>query len=380
MSEAVAPRSDGEAAAALAGAAANERPVRIIGGATKLGWGYPTPPRALHLQTTHLDGVVIADDRRTATLSAGTPLVRAQTRLAAAGLMFAADPQLGLGQRHAATVGGVVATGDCGPLSHRHGQLADQLVGMTAALADGSLVRTGPNGDREQDGYDLTRLLSGSFGTLGAILAVDVRLSPLPGRTVTALGATSDPERLCEAARMLTTTYPRLQCLDLAWRGGRGGLLAQAGGDEASLEAEAAAASMRGSGLEGTETRADDASLWARQRAGQRSAERAVVRVHASPDELPAVLALADRSQATVVGRAALGILYLTVNVPTISILRAALPAGAPAVVLDLPASSRGAIDPWGAPEGPALELMRQLKHRLDPAGICNPGLFAGRI
>jgi FAD/FMN-containing dehydrogenase len=49
-------------------------------------------------------------------------------------------------------------------------------------------------------------------------------------------------------------------------------------------------------------------------------------------------------------------------------------------VVLDLPQSARGAVDSWGTPEGPELELMRQIKRSLDPAGICNPGVFVGRI
>ena len=49
------------------------------------------------------------------------------------------------------------------------------------ALADGQLLRTGPRTDHVQDGFDVTRLVPGSFGTLGVILAVDVRLRPLPG-------------------------------------------------------------------------------------------------------------------------------------------------------------------------------------------------------
>ena len=49
-------------------------------------------------------------------------------------------------------------------------------------------------------------------------------------------------------------------------------------------------------------------------------------------------------------------------------------------VVLDGPSQLRRALDPWDAPEGPALELMRRLKRSFDPAGVCNPGVFAGGI
>ena len=57
---------------------------------------------------------------------------------ARSGMMLAVDPQLGLGRDPAATVGGAVATADSGPLSHRHGPLADQILGVTAALATAS--------------------------------------------------------------------------------------------------------------------------------------------------------------------------------------------------------------------------------------------------
>ncbi len=380
MSDLAVPGSIAEAAEVLAKAAAIERPVRIVGGGTKLGWGFPTPPAALRLMTTHLNGVVISEDRTTATLAAGVPLVRAQATLAAGGLLFAADPHMGLGQRPAATVGGVIATADCGPLSHRYGPPRDQLIAVTAALSDGSLVRTGPVGDHEQDGYELTRLLSGSFGTLGVVLSVDVRLHPLPVETVTAFGSTSAPSCLRAAVRTLAETHRDLQCLDVAWRGGRGGLLAQVAGDATGARARAVAATMADCGLADTDARSDDAELWARQRAGQRSADRAVMRVQAGADQLEAILTLADETQATVVGRAAQGILYMTVTVPMIATVRAGLPAGTSAVVLDLPAPSRGAIDPWGTIDGPELDLMRGLKARFDPAGICNPGLFVGRI
>ncbi len=204
MSEAVVPHSFSEAAAALAGAAAQGRPVRIVGGGSKLGWGGNTPPRALQLHTGHLSRVIVHEDGLTATINAGTPLMRAQGMLARSGMMLAVDPQLGLGRKPAATLGGVVATADSGPLSHRYGPSRQQILGVTAALGDGSLVRTGPRTDYVQDGFDVARLLNGSFGTLGVILAVDVRLQPLPGATATAMATADQPRaaaRCCRAGR-----------------------------------------------------------------------------------------------------------------------------------------------------------------------------------
>jgi glycolate oxidase FAD binding subunit len=380
VSEAVVPHSFSEVAAVLAGAAAQQRPVRFVGGATKLGWGGATPPRALQLQLSHLSRVVIHEDGISATINAGTPLVRAQTIFARAGMMLAADPQLGLGRTPAASVGGVIATADSGPLSHAHGPVGSQLLGITAALSDGSIIRTGPRTDHVQDGLNLARLFAGSFGTLGVILAVDVRLRPAPGRTVTTLGMASRAEQLRGAAELVAVSHPELQAFDFAWHDGRGGLLAQLTGDQAETQARAVVKTMRDGGLDDATVRIDDAGLWARQRAGQRSAERALLRVQHRPEQLDSILYAADAGGATVVGRTALGIAYLTLDVTQIASVRAALPDEAAAVALDLPASARGAVQPWNVPEGPELELMRELKAEFDPAGVCNPGVFVGSI
>jgi glycolate oxidase FAD binding subunit len=381
VSDTVTPRSFSEVAAALAGAAAQGQPVRVSGGGTKLGWGSQTPAGALKLQMTHLNRVIVhADDAPTATLGAGTSIVRAQSLLARSGRMLAVDPYLGPGHEPAATVGGVVATADSGPLSHRYGPVRDQIVGVTLALSDGTVMRTGPRADGEEHGYELATLVTGAYGTLGIVLAVDVRLQPLPGMTATALGTTSDHAALRDAALHLRRTHPTLEALDVAWRGGQGGLLAQVAGDDAAERAASVSDAMRVAGLAGTTVRTDDAALWARQRAGQRSAERALLRIHSRPSALDRVLRIADATSATLVGRAALGVSYLTLNVNQIAVVRDQLPAGAAAVALDLPTSARGAVDPWALADGPELELMRQIKLRFDPADVCNPGIFVGGI
>src|SRR2546430_16810200 len=101
--------------------------------------------------------------------------------------MLAIDPPLADGD--AATVGGVLATADSGPLRHRHGGPRDLVLGTTVALSDGTVARAGGKVIKNVAGYDLAKLFTGSYGTLGAILEVAVRLHPLPPRTVTAVGS-----------------------------------------------------------------------------------------------------------------------------------------------------------------------------------------------
>jgi glycolate oxidase FAD binding subunit len=81
------------------------------------------------------------------------------------------------------------------------------------------------------------------------------------------------------------------------------------------------------------------------------------------------------------VARAGLGLAWLHVPAEPEAIggLRARL-APAPCVVLDAPDELRAAVDPWGVPDGPELTLMRRVKERFDPDGICNPGRYVGAM
>jgi glycolate oxidase FAD binding subunit len=121
-----------------------------------------------------------------------------------------------------------------------------------------------------------------------------------------------------------------------------------------------------------------DGQLWERQRAGQRSADRVLVRVAAAPSALADLLRAADRAEATVVGRAALGQSFIELVPEGVAGLRERLPTGAVAVVLDAPAAMD--LDRWGPVPGPALDLMHRVKQRFDPTRTCNPGLFVGGI
>jgi glycolate oxidase FAD binding subunit len=371
-----APETFEEAAAALAAASAEGRRVRIVGAGTKLGWGHPDAGADEELHTGGLARILEhnAGDM-TATLQAGVPLEAAQRTFAAAGQMLALDPPL---TDPSPTIGGVVATGDSGPLRHRYGAPRDLVVGVTVALSDGTIARAGGKVIKNVAGYDLAKLFSGSFGTLGLILAVNVRLHPLQEQSATALGAASDPAGLGAAAVALARAPLEFEALDLAWRAGRGGLLARCAGAQAARRARRAARLMADAGLADVDVAEADGTLWERQRAGQRSAERALIRVAVAPTELAAVLRATEDAGGTLVGRAALGTCYIEVEPESAPRLRDMLPPRAPAVVLDAPEALRA--DPWGASPGGELDLMRRIKARFDPAGTCNPGRFVGGI
>ncbi|HWT22763.1 MAG TPA: FAD-binding oxidoreductase, partial [Solirubrobacteraceae bacterium] len=192
------PSTPEEAAEVLRALAEVGRAVRPRGGGTK-PWGPGGDGAEVELETGGLNRILehnVGDF--TAVLEAGVPLAEAQAAFAAEGQMLALDPALGAGA--GATIGGVMAANDSGPLRHRYGGVRDLVVGTTVALSDGTLARSGGKVIKNVAGYDLAKLFTGSCGTLGLIVRVAVRLHPLPAATATAVGASDDPDRLGAAA------------------------------------------------------------------------------------------------------------------------------------------------------------------------------------
>jgi glycolate oxidase FAD binding subunit len=263
-------------------AAASGGRVRVRGGGTKLGWGAAAPAPGVEIDMREHDRVLEhnAGDL-TAVVQAGVPLARLQDELRAHGQMLAIDPP----GSDAATLGGVIATGDSGPLRHRHGAPRDLVLGMTVALSDGTIARTGGKVIKNVAGYDLAKLFTGSFGTLGAILDVSLRLHPLPP-TATAAGSASEPDRIADAAAALAHSAIEAQCLDVRWSGG-GRVLVRLAGGEAMAQARETAGLLEEHGLE-AQVEGDDDALWEEQRARQRSAEQVVVRVSGVQSQIAA--------------------------------------------------------------------------------------------
>jgi glycolate oxidase FAD binding subunit len=378
------PRTAADAAELLHGCAADAKAVRIEGAGTK-PWGLPGADCPVRLHTGALATIVEhnAGDL-TAVLQPGVSMRELDETLTAAGQMLALDPPLGAGD--AATVGGVIATADSGPLRHRYGAPRDLVLGATVALSDGTIAHAGGKVIKNVAGYDLAKLFSGSFGTLGLIVEVAVRLHPRPRQQATAIATSDDPAQLQAAASLLAHGRLELQSLDVRWQDALGTVLARFGGIAAAQQAAAARKLLAEAGLEAA-VADDDEPLWAAQRAAQRAADGgAVVRVSGRPTQLADACVAAQVAGATLVGRAGLGVSWIALPpaapgelVQSIARLRKVL-APSPCVVLDAPAYVRTHLDPWDHPEDAALVLMRRVKSRFDPTATCNPAIFVGGI
>jgi glycolate oxidase FAD binding subunit len=384
LTRAEAPESATEAAEALRSLASEGTAVRVVGGGTKLDWGGPGGPVGAELSTA---GVCRAPEHNaadlTAIMAAGVRLTEAQEIFAAAGQMLALDPPLG--PADAATVGGVVAAGDSGPLRHRYGAARDLLLGMQVALADGTLARSGGRVIKNVAGYDLAKLFSGSFGTLGVITEVVVRLQPIPVARATVVCDTDDPAALQRAALALAAAPLELESLDIAWSRAGGAALARLAGASADRGAQDAIRLVEDVGV-GGRVEDDDDALWDQQRAKQRTEEGLSVRISGRTTDVARVVECARRLGADVMGRAALGLLWLTLPpagpedlVAGVEDVRAELAPRA-CVVLDAPAEVRRRVDVWGVAEGPETKLMRRVKARFDPHETLNPGIFVAGI
>jgi glycolate dehydrogenase FAD-binding subunit len=385
------PGSPEEAAALLRSLGEAGKPLRPRGGGTKLDWGGLGEPTLVDLETGGIARILehnVGD--LTAVLQAGVPLAEAQAVFAEKNQMLALDPPLG--RDEAATVGGMVATADSGPLRHRYGGVRDLVVGISIALSDGTLAKAGGKVIKNVAGYDLGKLFAGSYGTLGLIVSVTVRLHPRPVATATAVGASDDPDQLARAAARLAALPLEADSLDATWREGSGRVLARFGGATAGDQADATVARMREAGLHDAHAVEDDDELWDRVRAAQRgrggagdeaAARGASLKVSGRVSDLAAVVRATESAGGALVSRAAHGLSWITLEpgdlVRRATGVRDALDPRS-VVLLDGPPDLRRELDAWGALDAGAVTVMRRLKERFDTARVFRPGAFVGGI
>lgn len=201
----VRPTSTDAVAAALRLCAAAGAPVVPQGGNTGIvGGSVPGPqsPPAVIISTTRLDGIGDVDPlARTVVAGAGATLARLHAHAAEAGLVYGVD----LAARDSATIGGTVATNAGGIRVCAYGMTRAQVVGIEAVLSDGSVISRLLGLPKDNTGYDLAGLLTGSEGTLGIITKAMVRLHPEPGETMVMLAGV---ESLAEALRLVHASVP----------------------------------------------------------------------------------------------------------------------------------------------------------------------------
>ena len=261
----VRPAAAEQLAAVLALANQEGLAVCVAGGGTKLGWGNPPERFDVLLgvgdiaRRCHVD----ADDL-TMTASASTTVGEARAAARAQGRVLPLDAR----QPARATLGGAVATADQGPRGAGFGGVRDVVLGLRATLADGSTVSFGGRTMKNVAGYDMTKLFVGSFGTLGVLTELTIRLLPQPDTEAILLLSLDTLARGREiAARVLDSqlTPWALVCLSPGPARAMGGRVAAASSAGASGSVLAAGFAGHGAAVARSisEVRALRPDLWA---------------------------------------------------------------------------------------------------------------------
>jgi glycolate oxidase FAD binding subunit len=381
------PQSPDEFAQLLADAARLGRSTCIRGGGTKSGWGRPVPDADLTVSTAKLNQLTVhRHGDMTATVQAGMRLLDFNGALATHRQWLPVESAF-----PDATIGGIIATNDCGPMRHRSGTPRDLLIGITLALTDGRVVKAGGHVVKNVAGYDLGRLMSGSFGALAGIVDATFKLMPIPQAAATLVVEYADAPALGRdvAALMASQLEPaafdvrsvRLQPdrTDAALQ-----LLVRFASSPASTTEQSNHAAALLTGKVSLVTGQPEFDLWAEQlqapwqvrlQPDATAEQPTVVRVSWLPASIAEVLGLVSGHAfwGRVMGT---GLVRLhgdsAGHAPFIERLRSSR-AVRHVVVLQAPRRVKEQVDAWGTPPSSAATL-RALKQMFDPNGVLNPG------
>ena len=322
----------------------------------------------------------------TVTVEAGCTISKLQNALAQHGQRLAIDPLW----PDRTTIGGLISTNDSGSLRLRFGSVRDLIIGVTLALADGTLASSGGKVVKNVAGYDLPKLVSGALGTLGIITRAVFRLHPLPQnrRTLTISCADiNQAQRLLLQIQDSKFAHTALQMridseaaspeFDILFEGTVAGLDAQ----EQQLRKLASSSRI--------ETSSGD--HWQARQALWTDPNSAIAKISVLPSEISETvqslqsISASNRCRwATVFQAIGIGTVSLSSPDPqsihrALTALRSHVEGAGGSLVLLRRVQNMPALDAWGT-TGDAQALMSALKQQFDPKRILNPGRFVGGI
>lgn len=391
------PHTQAELAEVISCAHRNKWRVLPYGGGSKISWGGLVEVDLI-VSTQRLNQLIQhAVGDLTVTVEAGTRFADVQDILATAGQFLAIDPTA----LESATMGGIVATADTGSWRQRYGGVRDQLLGISFVRADGQIAKAGGRVVKNVAGYDLMKLFTGSYGTLGIITQVTFRVYPLPEASATVV-LTGKADAIAQAyttqrASALAPTAVDLLSSELVTRLGIGqglGLIARFQSMTESVNQQSAGLLEEGQQLglySAIYSAGDEAELWQKVRE-QMSASTTEALISCKIGVLPsasvAILTQLD-SGATQWGMglihagSGLGLLRLELNSATaqriVEMRLLCQTQGGFLTILEAPIPLKQQIDVWGY-NGNALALMRRIKQQFDSENILSPHRFVGGI
>ena len=383
----VEPQTTEGVAATLAWASRQRLSVVIRGGGTKTRWGWIPARidvllsvRALNRIVSHRHGDL------TVTVEAGASLHDLNQALSVHGQWLPLDPPFA----DRATIGGLLATNDSGPRRHRFGTPRDLVIGVQLATTDGRLCKSGGQVVKNVAGYDLSKLISGSFGQLAAIVSATFKLSPLPAASGTLVIERLDPGSLSLVVNAVLASQLEPSAFEIhAWHAPSGGekkttSLIRFESLRDVVDAEIAAARARIGAVHSAidvVTGEAEQGVWRQHTSSVWQGPGAVVRASWLPADLPEIIALMPQISGgctvEMIGRVGIGAGLIRVDGPPahqaemIVRLRAE-PRLDNVVVVRAGTELKTKVDVWGTV--PNRVLTESIRSALDPHGTLGAG------
>ena len=351
-------------------------PLRVMGGGTR-PVGRPVAGEVLSV--AGLTGIELYEPGAlTIVAKAGTPLAEVEAALAAEGQRLPFEPmdhRALLGTGGEPTIGGVVAANVSGPRRIQAGAARDSLIGVRFVDGSGTIIKNGGRVMKNVTGYDLVKLLAGSWGTLGVLTEVAFKVLPAPEASacVTLKGLT----QLQAAEAMAVALGSPFEVTGAAHLPGAGQTLLRIEGFAASVayRADRLAELMAPFGIAAVERDGPAvAETWRRIRDVEDFAGRPgdVWRLSVKPSDAPGLAALTGGEVIFDWGG---GLIWARVDEGTD--LRARLgPFAGHATLVRASEETRARIAPFQPEPAPLAALSAGLRAKFDPRGILNPGLM----
>jgi glycolate oxidase FAD binding subunit len=354
---------------------------RGIGTKTHIG----DPPRRLDLivSTARMNEVLEhTPGDQIVRLEAGVKLEDLQEYVSGSDQMLAIDPP-----ESGATVGGIVAANSSGPRRYRYGTIRDLIIGITVVLHDGTVAKAGGKVVKNVAGYDLSKLFTGSLGTLGIIATANFRLHPRPEASRTVAVEVAGPQQAQAAAQAIVHSQIEATAVELHYGGDEKRLKVLLESIPGGIDAKTETAFFLLKQFGEVRTLSDEEA----DHPGHLTPE-VVLKIGAPPVDLAAVLesvlGAAERkglAHPRITGHAGTGVTLVGFSGEN--------EAGAAGFVEEMreiwvrrggsvtlqraPLTLKQRVSTWDN-GGDYLGLVRRVKEKFDPRGAMNPGRFLG--
>ncbi len=388
------PQTPAELASIIAYISSNNGKILLCSGGSKLSWGGLVQNVDVIVSIERLNQVIEhAVGDLTVTVEAGTKFADLQAILAKSGQFLPLDPA----SPESASIGGIIATADAGSLRQRYGGVRDLLLGITFVRADGQIAIAGGRVVKNVAGYDLMKLFTGSYGTLGAICQATLRVYPLPEASTTVV-LTGNVENLTQAAKTLRASALTPAKFDLLSPQlvtnlclGKGmGLIAGFASLKESVKQQSVTLVEVGKqlGLHSSIYKdKEENTLWQEleQQMRQTDIEQITCKIGVLPATAVEVIVEIDslsRGMSLIHALSGLGVWRCPVDTTVAEILKVrslCQSRGGFLTMLEAPIDCKQQLDVWGY-SGNSLELMQKIKHQFDPKNVLNPHRFVGGI